>query len=66
MDRRPRDGREERQPARSGRWDVRHELDNHPHPAAALAEAGADEMVQNLVGYDIVRLVERLKGRSER
>ena len=24
------------------------------HPAAALKEAGADEVVENLVGYDVV------------
>jgi HAD superfamily hydrolase (TIGR01509 family) len=35
------------------------------HPAAALAEAGADEVVENLIGYDVARLLERLKSRTE-
>jgi HAD superfamily hydrolase (TIGR01509 family) len=30
------------------------------HPATALAAAGADEVVENLVGYDVPRLLERL------
>lgn len=34
------------------------------HPAASLEEAGADEVVANLVGYDVVRLLERLRIRS--
>ena len=34
------------------------------HPAAALEEAGADEVVANLVGYDVDRLLERLAARS--
>ena len=33
------------------------------HPAAVLSEAGADEVVANLVGYDVPRLLERLKWR---
>jgi beta-phosphoglucomutase-like phosphatase (HAD superfamily) len=36
------------------------------HPAAALYEAGADEVVPNLVGYDVDRLLRRLKARSAR
>ncbi len=35
------------------------------HPAPALHEAGADEVVENLVGYDVARLLERLKSRTE-
>ena len=34
------------------------------HPAAALQNAGADEVVENLVGYDVGRLVERLIARA--
>jgi HAD superfamily hydrolase (TIGR01509 family) len=34
------------------------------HPAAALAEAGADEVVETLSGYDVDRLVARLMARS--
>ena len=34
------------------------------HPAAALEEAGADEVVDNLVGYDVDRLLDRLKARA--
>ena len=34
------------------------------HPAAALKDAGADEVVENLVGYDVARLVQRLKSRG--
>jgi HAD superfamily hydrolase (TIGR01509 family) len=34
------------------------------HPAAALLEAGADEAVENLVGYDVSRLLETLKARA--
>jgi HAD superfamily hydrolase (TIGR01509 family) len=34
------------------------------HPASALAAAGADEVVDNLAGYDIARLLERLKSRA--
>jgi HAD superfamily hydrolase (TIGR01509 family) len=30
------------------------------HPAAALADAGADEVVENLIEYDVPRLLERL------
>ena len=30
------------------------------HPAASLEEAGADEVVVNLVGYDVARLLEHL------
>jgi HAD superfamily hydrolase (TIGR01509 family) len=33
------------------------------HPAAALAEAGADQVVDNLVGYDVGRLIDRLRSR---
>jgi HAD superfamily hydrolase (TIGR01509 family) len=36
------------------------------HPAAALYEAGADEVVPNLTGYDVDRLLGRLKARSAR
>jgi HAD superfamily hydrolase (TIGR01509 family) len=35
------------------------------HPATALAEAGADEVIDSLVGYDTARLLERLKSRAE-
>jgi beta-phosphoglucomutase len=35
------------------------------HPAAALEQAGADLVVPNLVGYDVGRLVERLRLRGE-
>jgi beta-phosphoglucomutase-like phosphatase (HAD superfamily) len=35
------------------------------HPVAALAEAGADEVVENLIGYDVALLLERLKSRAE-
>jgi len=35
-------------------------------PATALAQAGADEVVENLAGYDVARLVERLKSRAGR
>jgi len=31
------------------------------HPAPALVEAGADEVVDSLRGYDVLRLVERLR-----
>ncbi len=34
------------------------------HPAAALWEAGADEVVESLAGYDVARLVQRLKSRG--
>jgi HAD superfamily hydrolase (TIGR01509 family) len=34
------------------------------HPAAALEEAGADEIVKDLVGYDVPRLLERLRARA--
>jgi beta-phosphoglucomutase len=33
------------------------------HPAEALNEAGADEVVENLVDYDVGRLLERLRVR---
>ena len=33
------------------------------HPAAVLWDAGADEVVENLVGYDVPGLVGRLKDR---
>jgi HAD superfamily hydrolase (TIGR01509 family) len=36
------------------------------HPAAALEEAGADEVIPNFVSYDVDRLLERLKARSAR
>jgi HAD superfamily hydrolase (TIGR01509 family) len=31
------------------------------HPASALKEAGADEVIQSLSGYDVSRLLERLR-----
>jgi HAD superfamily hydrolase (TIGR01509 family) len=34
------------------------------HPAQALAEAGADQVVDNLAGYDVGRLVDRLQARA--
>ncbi|HMB06602.1 MAG TPA: HAD family phosphatase [Isosphaeraceae bacterium] len=34
------------------------------HPAASLREAGADEVVEDLAGYDIHRLIARLRSRS--
>lgn len=33
------------------------------HPAAALKDAGADEVVENLVGFDVEGLLERLRCR---
>ena len=36
------------------------------HPAAALAGAGADELVQSLVGYDVGRLLDQLAERGIR
>jgi hypothetical protein len=36
------------------------------HPAAALKDAGADEVVENLVGCDVGRLVERLVAGAKR
>jgi beta-phosphoglucomutase len=33
------------------------------HPAEALKEAGADEVVENLVGYNVDRLLDRLRVR---
>jgi len=36
------------------------------HPARALAEAEADEVVENLAGYDVARLVEIFKSRANR
>ena len=33
-------------------------------PAVALLEAGADEVVANLVGYDVPRLLERLEAHA--
>jgi HAD superfamily hydrolase (TIGR01509 family) len=36
------------------------------HPAAALEEAGADEVVANFAGYDVARLLERLKAKANR
>jgi hypothetical protein len=35
------------------------------HPAIALEEAGADEVVGSLVGYDVDRLVRCLNSRSD-
>jgi HAD superfamily hydrolase (TIGR01509 family) len=35
------------------------------HPARALAQAAADEVVDNLVGYEVDRLVNQLKARSD-
>jgi beta-phosphoglucomutase len=34
------------------------------HPSAALEEAGADEVVANLVGYNVPGLLERLRSRA--
>jgi HAD superfamily hydrolase (TIGR01509 family) len=34
------------------------------HPAAALEEAGADQVVTNLVGYDVPRLLECLEAHA--
>jgi HAD superfamily hydrolase (TIGR01509 family) len=34
------------------------------HPAAALKDAGADEVVENLDGYDVSQLLERLRARA--
>ena len=31
------------------------------HPASALIAAGADEVIERLSGYDVPRLVERLR-----
>ena len=33
------------------------------HPAESLQDAGADEVVENLVGYDVGRLLGRLRSR---
>jgi HAD superfamily hydrolase (TIGR01509 family) len=33
------------------------------HPARALWDAGADEVVENLVGYDVPGLIDRIKDR---
>jgi hypothetical protein len=33
------------------------------HPADSLKDAGADEVVKNLVGYDVARLLGRLRSR---
>jgi len=35
------------------------------HPVGTLVEAGADEVVENLAGYNVARLLERLKSRAE-
>jgi HAD superfamily hydrolase (TIGR01509 family) len=35
------------------------------HPAAALAAAGADQVVENLAGYDVDRLVRALEARVQ-
>jgi HAD superfamily hydrolase (TIGR01509 family) len=34
------------------------------HPAAALANAGADEVVESLASYDVARLLDRLRSRA--
>jgi beta-phosphoglucomutase-like phosphatase (HAD superfamily) len=34
------------------------------HPARGLAEAGADQVVDNLAGYDVGELVDRLRARA--
>lgn len=34
------------------------------HPASALSEAGADEVLANLIGYDVARLLELLEARA--
>jgi HAD superfamily hydrolase (TIGR01509 family) len=36
------------------------------HPAEALQAAGADQVVENLVGYDVAGLISRLKERATR
>jgi HAD superfamily hydrolase (TIGR01509 family) len=36
------------------------------HPSAALQEAGADEVVKNLVGYDVPSLLDRLEAHETR
>jgi HAD superfamily hydrolase (TIGR01509 family) len=36
------------------------------HPAAALEQAGADNVVKNLAGYDVARLVQHLRTRGDR
>ncbi len=36
------------------------------HPAASLEEAGADEVVADLVGYDVARLLEHLEAHATR
>jgi HAD superfamily hydrolase (TIGR01509 family) len=35
------------------------------HPADALANAGADEVVEHLIGYDVARLLDRLEARAQ-
>jgi HAD superfamily hydrolase (TIGR01509 family) len=35
------------------------------HPAQSLWNAGADEVVENLAGYDVAQLLERLTARAE-
>ncbi len=35
------------------------------HPVATLAEAGADEVVETVVGYDVDRLVARLRSNGK-
>ena len=35
------------------------------HPAATLAQSGADEVVESLVGYDVDRLVARLRSNGK-
>jgi hypothetical protein len=36
------------------------------HPAAALYEAGADEVIESFVGYDVDGLLERFRSRFDR
>jgi hypothetical protein len=35
------------------------------HPTATLAESGADEVVESLCGYDVDRLVARLRANGQ-
>ena len=36
------------------------------HPVATLEQAGADEVVESLIGYDVDRLVARLRSDGKR
>ena len=36
------------------------------HPAATLEEAGADQVITNLVGYDLPGLLDRLEAHATR